>query len=351
MTGVEGAIMTAKPFDIGAAILHFFNCLGRNPRGAIWIGICQLVLIGALALVSFIVLWPVFAGLFQLVMEDANGTLDEDQVPGRVLSLVAPFFGFIGLSVPIGIVASLSVQGAWLRYLTKGEVKPLIPFRFGGDEVRLFGVNIMYAVVIFVGYVGIIMLAVFGGIGGALIGGEESGTGLAVLISIFLGIGAMISILVLAIKLASAPAMTIREGQFRFFESWTATKGVFWQMLVAYLAVWVMMMVVSSVVGIVTQMILMALFMPLLETMAQMPSGEDPQVYFDMFAEAASTPTAMIAIAVAFLASYAGQIMMEAMWHSVGAYNAIRNDDDAGAQTDASHLDSDHPLGASPREG
>ncbi len=343
--------MTAKPFDLGAAILHFFNCLSRNPRGAIWIGVCQLVLIGVLTLISFVVLWPAFAGFLDLLMDDANGTLEESEVLGRLLGIFGPFFGFFALSVPVGIVASLAVQGAWLRYLTKGEVRPVIPFRFGGDEVRLLGVNIMYAILMVVGYAGVILLVVLAGVGGALAGGESSAGGVAVLLAILVFLGVMVGVLMLAVKLASAPAMTIREGQFRFFESWTATQGVFWKMLVAYLAVGVMMMVVSSVVGIVSQMVLLGLFMPLIDTLAQMPPDGDPEVVFDMFLEALSTPTAKIGLAVAFLASYGGQIMMEAMWHSVGAYNAIRNDDDASAQTDASHLDSDHPLGASPSEG
>ena len=354
MNGVEGAIMTAKPFDLGAAILHFFNCLGRNPRGAIWIGICQLVLIGVLSAVSLYILWPAFVGVFELAAADANGTLDDDEVLGRLLGIFGPFFGFFMLSIPVGIMASLSIQAAWLRYLTKGEVKPLIPFRFGGDEVRLLGVNVMYVVMAVVGYAGIIVVALVAGVGGA-VAGEASGnagvTGGAVFLAVMLVLITLGAVLVLAVKLASAPAMTIREGEFRFFESWTATKGVFWKMLVAYLAVWVMMMVVSSVVGVGTQMILLGLFMPLIEMLEPMTGTEDPQIVFDAFLAAVSTPGAIIGLVVAFLVSYAGQIMMEAMWHSVGAYNAIRNDDDASAETDASHLDKDHPLGASPSEG
>ncbi|WP_203292172.1 hypothetical protein [Maricaulis parjimensis] len=342
--------MTAKPFDLGAAILHFFNCLSRNPRGAIWIGICQLALVGGLTIASFFILWPAISGLFELAIADANGTLDESEAFSRVLGILGPFFGFFALSVPFGIMVSLAVQGAWLRYLTKGEVKPVIPFRFGGDEVRLFGVNIMYLILILAGYAGIILVAVFAGVGGALVGADGGG-GAAVLLGILVFIGVFGAILVLSVKLASAPAMTVREGQFRFFESWTATKGVFWQMLVAYLAVWVMMMVVSSVIGIVTQMVLLGAFMPLLEQLNTMDGSEDPQVVFDMFGAALNSTTGRISLIAAFLVSYGSQIVMEAMWHSVGAYNAIRNDDDASAATDPSHLDKGHPLGASPSEG
>ncbi len=351
MNGVEGAIMTTKPFDLGTAILHFFTCLSRNPRGAIWIGVCQLVLVSALALISFVILWPAFADLLELALEDANGTLSESEVLPRVLAILGPFFGFLTLSVPVGIVVALSIQAAWLRFLTKGEVKPVIPFRFGGDEVRLFGVNIMFVVVTAVAYAGLAGLGVVAAVAGAAISKTAAAGVFVVIAGIGLVVLAITAVLMLAVKLASAPALTIRQGEFRFFESWTATNGVFWKMLVSYLAVGVMAMVISSVIGIITQMILLGTFLPFIETVSQMPPGGDPQAAMDLFQTILSSPGTQIAIALALMVSYCSQIIMEAMWHSVGAYNAIRIDDDTLTGTDASRLDTSHPLGASPSEG
>lgn len=348
--------MQAKRFDIGSAILFFFTRLGENPGGVIWIAFCQLVLMGGLLVGTLFLLAPAWASLFELIISDSQGQLSDDQALEFLFNVVAPFLGYLALLLPVGILVSLMVQGAWLRFLTRGEIKPVIPFRIGGDEVRLFGVNLMYIVIFVAGYIGVVLAVVTMGVGGAFMaesGGDGAalGTGLLVALgSVAIGVG----LLMLAVKLATAPALTVLEGEFRFFESWEASKGVFWQLLVSYLAVYAMMMVLSSVVGVVVQMVLMGVFMPFIEqmvTLEEAGANADPQVVFDMFATFFGSTSNQIFLGIAMLIGYAGQTVAEAMWHSVGAYNAVRNDGDASASLEASKIEAGHPLGASPSEG
>ena len=55
----------------------------------------------------------------------------------------------------------------------------------------------------------------------------------------------LMAVLVIAVRMACAPALTVHQSRFRFFESWTATRGVFWHMLVSYIAVAVMVFILT----------------------------------------------------------------------------------------------------------
>ena len=101
-------------------------------------------------------------------------------------------------------------------------------------------------------------------------------------------------------------------------------------------------------------MVLMGVFMPFIEqmvTLEEAGANADPQAVFDMFATFFGSTSNQIFLGIALLIGYAGQTVAEAMWHSVGAYNAVRNDGDASASLEASKIEAGHPLGASPSEG
>lgn len=250
-------------------------------------------------------------------------------------------------------------QAAWLRFLTKGEVKPGIPFRLGGDEMRLLGVNLLYIAIAVVAYLAVALVFVMSALGAALIfkGGSESigaalGAGLLVLL---VGLAIAIVLLVIAVRLASAPGLTVLEGRMRFFESWGATKGVFWPMLVSYLVVGVLVMVISSVIGFMVQILLIGAMLPfIVELVALEESGAliEAEQVFEALSTGLSNPLAVAAVVLAFLVAYASQLVLEGMWNGVGAYNAVRAvGDDDGRDLGAPVLDKDHPVGASPSEG
>jgi hypothetical protein len=357
--GRQGAIMTTRAFDIGTAIFFFFKRFGENPGGAIRIGVSQIVLCGLIGVAALYLLMPVWTSLVELIVLDEAGQLTEEVAVRHVFSILGSSLFLIMLSVPVGIALALMFQAAWLRFLAKGEVKPGLPFRLGGDEVRLLGVNLLYIAMAVALYIAIAIVMVIAGLGAALVvkgGGDSLGVGIgAGLLVAVAALAIAVAVLVVAVRLASAPALTIVEGRLRFFESWEATKGVFWHMLVSYIAVWALVMVLSSIVGFVVQIFLLGAMLPaLMELVALEEAGTivEPQMVFDALGSAFGNPFSIAALVVGFVLAYAMQLTLEGMWHGVGAYNAARvSGSGEGRDLDAPVLDKDHPMGASPGEG
>tara|TARA_R110002073_G_scaffold92783_1_gene217301 strand:- start:4370 stop:5425 length:1056 start_codon:yes stop_codon:yes gene_type:complete len=351
--------MTGKAFDIGDGIFFFFKRFGANPLGVIWIAVCQALVVGAIAALAFMLLGPFYIGLFDLIAQDANGSLSESQMEREVLTLVGPFLASMPLIALLGIVSALMFQAAWLRFLARGEIAAVIPFRFGGDELRLLGVNLLYIVVGIAAYLGIAMAAavvglvaagVFAGSDGSMAGGLATG------LIVFLGVLAIaIMVIVFCIRLASAPALTLVDRRVRFFESWTASKGVFWHMALSYLVVIGLIIVLSTILGTLIQLVFLGALFPALMELVQMAEGNAdvaPEEVFAMLQGMLSNPGVMVGLATGLVLGYAMQIMFEGMWHGVGAYNAVRyRADGAPEETDSPTLTADHPAGASPTEG
>lgn len=351
--------MTGKAFDIGECIFYFFKRFGENPIGVVWIAVCQALVVGALAALAVSLLGPAYMSLFELAMQDASGSLSEAEIEQEVLAMMGPFLASIPLIGLLGIVSALMFQGAWLRLLTRGEVAPVIPFRFGGDELRLLGVNLLYIVVGIAAYIGIVIAAVvvglvaagvFAGSDGSMAGGMVTG------LIAFLGVLAVsIIVLVFCIRLASAPGLTMVDRKVRFFESWTASKGVFWHLALSYLVVAGLILVLTTVLGTLIQLVFLGALMPLVMEFAQMAEGGADLMPEEVFATLQATlgnPGVVVGLVTGLVLGYAMQIVFEGMWHGVGAYNAVRYR--AGGdieETDSPTLTADHPAGASPTEG
>lgn len=350
--------MTAHRFDIGTAIFYFFKRFGENPGGAIWIAVCQTAIVLALGAGALAIMAPAWDNLVQLILLDEAGQLTDEEAVTRVFGVMGPTLIVMLLASPLGIIAALMFQGAWLRFLTKGEVKPGIPFRLGGDEIRLLGVNLLYIVLAVVAYavLGGILLA--SGVGTVLIvdgagGGVAAGLGMGLVMAL-VAMALFVIVLVVAVRLASAPAMTVQQGRFRFFESWQASRGVFWHLLVSYIAVGALIMVLSWILGVVVQLLAIGALLPLILAFVRMDGAgidPDPQLVFDTIEAGLANPVAIGGFILTFVVAYMLQIMLAGMWHSIGAYNAVRHDGKEGADLDAPVLGADHPMGASPGEG
>lgn len=350
--------MTGKTFDIGESIFFFFKRAGANPLGALWIAACQALVVAAIAAAAFMLLGPFYIGLFDLVANEAAGSMSEEEMGREVLGLIGPVFAFIPLIGLSGIAAALMFQGAWLRFLTRGEIAAVIPFRLGGDEFRLLGVNLLYIAVGTAAYIGIVIaIIVVSLLGAAMVAGSDGSMtgGLLTGLVVFIGVIAVIGIvLVFCIRMAMAPALTILDRRVRFFESWSASEGVFWNLALSYLVVFGLSLVLSMVLGTVIQMIFLGALLPLAMDFAALAEGTSqvaPEEVIAMLRGTFSEPGVAIALITGMVLAYLMQITFEGMWHGVGAYNAVRyRGDGADDNSDAPVLAADHPAGASPSE-
>jgi len=351
--------MATQNFDIGKGIFWFFIRFGEKPGGAIWLIFVQALCALALLALSAMVMGPAYLNLFQLIEADAAGSLSDAEALELVFDTVLPFLSYGFLIIPLGILLAVMFQAAWLRFLTKGEIKPVIPLRLGGDEFRLIGVNLLYIVIAIAAYFGVVaVLGVFG-VGAIFMvqgGGDNAALGLGAGLLIFLAfLGILIGLTMLAIRLASAPALTVLDGRLRFFESWEATNGVFWHMLLTYIVVWALMAVVGGVLGGIVQLVVLAAFLPMIidfVDLAEQGQHVDPDAALASLQAWFSDPLTVVSLLIGFGVMYVIQVVFTAVWHSVGAYNAVRaRSGGDGEASDAPTLAAGHPMGASPSEG
>ncbi len=352
--------MAGKAFDIGDGIFYFFKRFGQNPAGAMWIALWQLIFGAAAVAAVFYFIWPFYSDLIELVMDVESGRIDDDEAAFAILQSLFGVYSGGFLAGLVGIVASLMFQGAWLRFLVRREVAPVIPFRFGGDEFRLLGVNIMYIVVLMAAYFGIVTLLVTLGVTGgglmALSGDAQVFGAVGFGLVMYLGLlGVLIGALYLAIKLSSAPALTMHDRKFRFFESWEATHGVFFPMLVSYGVVGILIMILSSILSAGAALPFIGGALAIAEPLSEFADTNVDPSFEDVMAllrETVFQPVTASLFAGGIALFYFMQILFEGMWHSVAAYNVVRHRaDGVGEDGDAPVLGKDHPMGASPSEG
>ena len=308
----------------------------------------------------FYFIWPFYSQLIDLVLDIEAGRIDDDEAAFEILrSLLGMYSGGMAAGL-VGIIASLMFQGAWLRFLVRREVAPVIPFRFGGDEFRLLGVNIMYIVVLIAAYFGVITLLVTLGVSGggllALTGEANIAGALGFGLIMYLGVlGVFVGAIYLSIKLSSAPALTVHDRKFRFFESWEATNGVFWPLALSYLVVAILIMILSSILSAGAALPVLGGLLAVAEPLSDFadthidPSFEEVMTMLqETFLQPATVTLFLGGAAIIYLM----QVMFEGMWHSVAAYNVVRHrSDGAPDDGDAPVLGADHPMGASPVEG
>jgi hypothetical protein len=358
---IGDAVMT-RSFDIGTAIFFFFKRFGEKPAAALWIMLWQVVLVGGLGFAALYFIAPAYIEILELAFSEAStmsGGLEDSEAAMRVFEIIGPIIPLLALITPVSIIIVLMFQGAWLRFLTRGHVAAGVPFRFGADEFRLLGVNILYFAVGIAAYIGFIILAVIFGlvIAGVVTAGDGSvGSGLAGGALAFIGVLAVMAIVIaFVVRLATAPALTVLDKRLRFFESWDATSHVFWNMLLSYVAVAFLILVIMMIFGSLIDLIFLGALWPLIEQFIELSQSNhnvSPAEVFATLRDTLSQPGTMITMAIGGMLAYLMRIIVEGMWHGVGAYNAVRHRGEGELEeTDAPVLTADHPVGASPSEG
>jgi hypothetical protein len=339
--------MQKPAYNFVDATFAFFQLMGRRPGSVLWIALWQLALYAALSVLILALMAPFFSFVLTAA---AQGVEPE---PADVLRAMSGVIGGYFLAILGFLLAALVVQGAWLRLLTRDELAPVIPLRFGGDELRLLVVNLAFfafwlvASIVFFLVVGLAS----GGIILASSTGDSvspAGAGVAVLINFLLGLAAAVLAIIVMIRFAAAPALSVRLKGIKLFDSFAATKGVASWMFVSYLTLIGVYLVGATIVAVVQQVVVLFAAAELIPTLSALENTEDPQVVLQVLGEALLQPGVLISFAVILLLQLIFQIIFEGSWHGVGAYVARR---EAGDFPDDAIITPSASVGDAPGEG
>lgn len=322
--------MEKPAYNFADGTFFFLKAFGRRPLGALWIALWQIVLYSAITLATLALILPFFNQMMELAAQN------REPDPSEVFRAFASVAAGMTLATVGSLLAALLVQAAWLRFLVRDEIAPVIPLRLGMDELRLAGVNIIvYAIFIIGGYLLFLAyaMAVAAGTVGLVAASGEPGVGLAVtlvvlnLVFFFAAVGAGVY---LAIRFAAAQALTVHTRKFRLFESFAATQGITLWMLVSYLVIFILFFVVFSVVAVIQFVFIFLAAADLIPTLEALQNTDDPRVVLEVLRNEVFQPGVLIPLGIVVVAQYFAQILLEGSLLGVGAYAATREGAELG---------------------
>lgn len=271
-----------------------------------------LVLFLAIGLLS----WQGIAEWFLAVQQIEN---DPDPDPERAFSVI---FGGLAQLMPLIGIASLLSWVVWAMFEVASQKRYLFGERFslgfGGDELRMMVVGLLWAVMSLVIFLvpGILMFTAVGVVLAAdLSGPMDDQTAGRFMAYFFSGFGLMFLFFFVyafvATRLAPCFALTVKEKEIRFFDAWRVSRGRFWPILGAYLIIAIVVSILSQMVSMLAQFVLMP-FLLTLPVEDNLPSEELAAIFL--------TPAFIIPMAVIYFMILFVQGLTQ---HFVGAPAAL----------------------------
>ncbi len=279
--------MTPIEFSFGNALTHFTKTGG--PAGFLWkFALAYAVMACLVQAVSIFLQWPIYEAYVQMFA--GGGDFDRYVTQMEDMPMSTSLAGL--LIMPLGILLWVAFEGANQRRYMRGEGFGL---RISADEGRLLLVGLIW-IALFIGmYIGFALTFVIPVMAGLALGSD--GIGLAMLLGVVLVPGYMLLALWLSARLSAAAALTVRDRQIRFFESWRVTRGKGWTIVGA----WIVLSLIAIVVLILFYLLLAALGIGLLS--AQVPGLMDGDVADGAIVGAVVSPVfwaPMLVVALAF---------------------------------------------------
>ncbi|WP_300379486.1 hypothetical protein [Henriciella sp.] len=220
----------AQKFTFANACLHAVRTEG--PGSFIWkyvacyaLGAICLVAIGYMMFRPLIGLWfDAFIDFASSLSEAEREVIFWQRLTEIVWRIVAGILSMIALAVMFWAVFEAAAQRRYVR-------EEGFSLRLGGDEFRLMLIGLIWLVFLAVAFIFSAIAIALGTASLVMILDNPAG-GAIVILSAIGGVGMFWAWL--AIRLAPAAAMTVRDGQLVFFGAWGATRGRFWALLGVY---------------------------------------------------------------------------------------------------------------------
>lgn len=243
-------------FSFGNAISHWSNTSG--PSGFVWkyalcYGVAAVLLAGVgIAIGGSIALT---GGVNEF------GQIDTNAIPQIIAYYAWSLFG--------GILIWAVFEAAAQRRYQHGVGFSL---KFGGDELRLLVVGLLWLITVLVLY--FIGAVVAGGITFAAMSASPE---LGLIIGVIATLAAVAFGVFIVVRLSPAGAMTIRDRKITFPSAWKATKGRFWPIFGAY---FVMFLIAFAVILVVYFVIIVGVVGLIFASGGAENMADDPEAAF-----------------------------------------------------------------------
>jgi hypothetical protein len=264
------------------AALEGFRLAREKPRMvAVWAAVYLVVT----AIMAFLLIS--FAGDALMALRAAEQTGEADP------SVALAFFTKVAPISLLGLIVTTVFVAASYRVILRPEDSRYAYLRFGGDELRL-----MLLSLIFVGlWMGVTFAAVMAiGILAAVVGmaAGSGGAGVIALIGVLAGLAVLPVFVWLWVRLSMAWPETFADRKLHVFHSWRLTKGNFWRLLGAY------------VLAIILALIVMLLGLIIYAAVAAILTGGDLSAVGQVFEPDMSSTAAYFTPAMLIYTFFAG---------------------------------------------
>ena len=212
-------------FNFGNALFHFRRTGG--PRGFLWkftLSFALLTLI--LQAFSIWLQWPIYE-IYLRILRD-GGEFSRHISDLEAVSMRSNITGL--LFAPIGVLGWLMFETASQRRYMRAEGFGL---RIGADEGRVLIVGLMWMALYIAAYIALIPVIIIVIVVAAV--GGQSALPVVIILSIILGLAYILALLWFSARFSAASALTIRDRQIRFFESWAVTRNKGWTIVGTWL--------------------------------------------------------------------------------------------------------------------
>ena len=249
--------MSADTLDLKGAATHFLHTEG--PRGfllrfALVYGVFALIL-QALSLWTQAPIYEIYVRAFAENDGDFTPYMDE-------LSAVSAQANLGSLiMLPISLALWAVFEAASQRRYIRAEGFRLA---LGADEGRLAIVGLIWFALQIAGNLGLLLAAIIPGLIVGLVAGAIAGF---VIGGIVVLAGFVVALWLFA-RLSAASALTVRDNQIRFFESWQLTKGHGWRIAGSYFLLFAAFLLLSLIVYGILIVVAFALLAPAIDSSA-----------------------------------------------------------------------------------
>ena len=234
-------------FSVSDAAFTGFRVVWERPRAAaIW---AVIALATSLATTGFIIATGGPA-LMQIVrLQDSGADLTAD--PARLLSIESQLLPGYAAVLLYSLLFYPVLYATMNRAVLRPHDDAFGYLKLGGDELRQLLLVLAFGAMFLVGsfvlsFIGSLVF-VLGAAGGA-VAGDQIGGVLDLLIPAVLIVGVFCGVVVLAVRLSLASALTFATKRVDLFGSWALTRGHFWPMLGSYLLALFMALIVWMLV-------------------------------------------------------------------------------------------------------